>query len=229
MARDTSERDIVKRIRIAFFLLFLAGATLLTRLFFLQVVAGAYYKTQASRQQDFSQVLTPRRGDIYLRERAGELVPLASTKEGYFISINPKKLKNPEEVYAKLSKIVPLDRADFLSRAGKKEDPYEVVAHRIERKEADKIKALKLENVALEPEEWRVYPAKTTAAQVVGFLGYKDDDLVGQYGIERYYEDILKGQTGLVNGSGSAGGILLELGRRLFSPPEQGYDIILTL
>lgn len=199
------------------------------RLFFLQVVSGAYYKTQAQRQQNFSQVLTPRRGNIYLRERSGDLIPLASTKEGYLLFINPKKLKNPDDVYSKLSKIIPLDKTDFFSHALKKNDPYEVIAHKLERQDADKIQSLKIENVGVAPEEWRVYPSKTTASHVVGFLGYKDDELEGRYGLERYFEDDLKGKSGWASGSRSAGGIILELGRRFFSPPEEGNDIILTI
>ncbi|OGF52445.1 hypothetical protein A3I27_03275 [Candidatus Giovannonibacteria bacterium RIFCSPLOWO2_02_FULL_43_11b] len=230
MRLDSSpEREITKRIRIAFFILLVAGGFLLGRLFFLQVVSGAYYKTQAQRQQNFSQILTPKRGDIYLRERSGELIPVASTKEGYLLFINPKKLENPDDAFKKLSKIIKLDKEDFLDRASKKDDPYEVVAHRLDRKAAEKVTDLKLENVGLSPEEWRVYPAKNVASHVVGFLGYKDDELEGQYGIERFFEKELKGMTGQVAGSQSAGGILLELGKRFFSPPEEGYDVVLTL
>ena len=230
MQRDASlEKEIVRRMRITFFLFFLAGAALLTRLFFLQVVSGAYYKTQATRQQNFSQILTPRRGEIYLREHSGELIPLARTKEGYLVFINPKKLKNPDEVYKNITGVIALNQEDFFARASKKNDPYEVVAHRLERDQAEKIAALKMENVGTSPEEWRVYPAKSLASHVVGFLGYKNDELEGQYGLERYFEKVLKGSWGWVSGSQSAGGILLELGRRFFSPPQEGYDIILTL
>ena len=230
MIKDQSpERRITGRIRIAFFILLIAGIFLIGRLFFLQVVSGAYYRTQAQRQQNFSQILTPRRGEIYLRERSGELIPVASTKEGYLLFINPKKLENPNSILEKLSTIVTLDKEDFLARASKKDDPYEVVLHRLDRDKADKITDLKLENVVVSPEEWRVYPAKTEASHVVGFLGYKDDELEGRYGIERYFEEELRGKTGWVSGAQSAGGILLELGKRFLSPPEEGYDIVLTL
>lgn len=230
MRRDISpEREITRRIRIAFFIILIAGTLLLGRLFFLQIISGPYYKNQAQRQQNYSQILTPRRGEIYLRERSGELIPVATTKEGYLLYINPKKLENPEKAYGELSKIVALDNEIFLSRALKKDDPYEVVAHRLERKEADEVIYLKLENVGISPEEWRVYPAKTTAAHVIGFLGYNEDELEGRYGVERFFEGELRGRMGWVSGSKSAGGILLELGKRFFSPPEEGYDIVLTL
>src|SRR3972149_9745670 len=110
MIKDQSpERRITGRIRIAFFILLIAGIFLIGRLFFLQVVSGAYYRTQAQRQQNFSQTLTPRRGEIYLRERSGELIPLASTKEGYALFINRKKLDNSQEARQKISELVKLD------------------------------------------------------------------------------------------------------------------------
>src|SRR3989337_3826148 len=150
---SSPEREITKRIRIAFFILLVASILLIGRLFVLQVVSGAYYKTQAERQQNFSQILTPRRGEIYLRERSEELIPVASTKEGYLLFINPTKLENPNSILEKLSTIVTLDKEDFLARASKKDDPYEVVLHRLDRDKAGKNPNLKLENVVVSPEE----------------------------------------------------------------------------
>ena len=221
--------DINSRIRLALVAIILFSAFIGARLFFLQVASGNYYKTQAARQQIFSQVLTPRRGNIFMREKSGELTPVASTKEGYLIYINPKKLTDPETAYEKLSAITKLDKADFLARASKKDDPYEIVAHHLEREAAEKIEDLKLDDVGVAPEEWRVYPAKTLASHVIGFLGYKNDELEGRYGLERFYESELKGQEGYLRADRSAGGILLELGRSLFSPPEEGKDIVLTI
>ena len=121
------------RIRLVFAIVLAGAALIIARLFFLQVVSGEYYKTQASRQQNFSQILTPRRGEIYLSDRKGNLLSLASTKEGYLLFINPKKIKEPEAVLAKLNPLVPLERENFLKRAAKTGDPYEVVAHRLGR------------------------------------------------------------------------------------------------
>lgn len=217
------------RIKLILFIIFCAAGVILVRLFFLQAISGAYYRAQASRQQNFSQILDPRRGNIYLRERNGGLFPLASTKEGYLLFINPRILKDVEDVYEKLSKISPLEKGDFFMRSSKTDDPYEEIAHKLDRASAEKIQALKIQGVGVSPEEWRVYPAKSMAAHVVGFLGYKGDELSGRYGVERYFEDALKGKVGYLDGAHSAGGILLELGKNIFDPPKEGYDVILTL
>ncbi|MEK7084990.1 MAG: hypothetical protein AAB904_00510, partial [Patescibacteria group bacterium] len=106
--RETKkEPDTARKIRIAFGLFILFALVILARLFFLQIVSGTYYKTQSHRQQNLSQEKSPRRGDIFLREKNGNLITLASTKDGYLAFINNKKLKNPDEAYEKLSAIIP--------------------------------------------------------------------------------------------------------------------------
>ena len=217
------------RIRLVFAIVLAGAALIIARLFFLQVVSGEYYKTQASRQQNFSQILTPRRGEIYLSDRKGNTLSLASTKEGYLLFINPQKIKEPEAVLAKLNPLVPLERENFLKRAAKTGDPYEVVAHRLDRAAALAIEELEIEGVGIVPEEWRTYPLKSLAAHVVGFLGYKDDELIGRYGLEHYFEDELRGNDGYLDADLSAGGVLLELGKNLFEPPEEGHDLVLTI
>ena len=42
------------------------------------------------------------------------------------------------------------------------------------------------------PESWRYYPFDNLAAHILGFVGYKNDKLVGRYGLELYYEPMLK-------------------------------------
>ena len=226
--RAKKEPDTSKKIRIAFGIFMLLAAVILTRLFFLQVVSGAYYKTQSYRQQNLSQEKSPRRGNIYMRKKSGKLITLAATKDGYLAFLNNRKLKNPEEALQKLSAIIPVNRETFNKAAAKTADPYEVVAPKVERAEAEKIRALGIEGLEVAPEEWRSYPGKKLAAHVAGFVGYNGDRLEGRYGIERYFENALKGQEGFAKTS-ATGGFLTQLGKNLLSPPTEGYDIVLTL
>jgi cell division protein FtsI/penicillin-binding protein 2 len=221
--------DTAKRIKFVLFLLILFAAFLAIRLFFIQIISGDYYEAQAARQQNFSQIIAPRRGNIYLKTKTGELATLATTKEGYLLYINPRILKNPEDSYEQLNAILPIEKEDFLERASKKEDPYEVIAHKIERDTKSRIEDLRIEGVGTAAEEWRNYPGKNLASHVLGFLGYSEEVLEGRYGLERYFDDILQGEEGYLNGTRSAGGSILELGRNLLSPPKEGYDLVLTL
>ena len=56
-----------------------------------------------------------------------------------------------------------------------------------------KINDLNLHGIYIQSELTRVYPAEETGANVLGFLGFKEDARVGQYGIEEYYNDLLSG------------------------------------
>ena len=77
-------------------------------------------------------------------------------------------------------------------RAGKKEDPYEVIAEHVEPEVAQKISDLNMLGLSIYKDRWRFYPGGTLGAQTIGFVAFdKRDALTGVYGIERYYNDIL--------------------------------------
>ena len=92
-----------------------------------------------------------------------------------------------------LSKYVELDRAWFIERASRKDDPYEEVARHIDADTADTVRALHVPGVQLFREQWRYYPGGTLGAHSLGFVGYGEggDTLKGQYGIERYWDSYL--------------------------------------
>ena len=100
-------------------------------------------------------------------------------------------------LFEKLVAVVPsLDGDSFFLKAGKIEDPYEEVAVRISESEAQKVRSLNISGVSVHREQWRFYPAGTLAAQVLGFIGYDDNNIVtGRYGLERFYNDVLKRES----------------------------------
>ncbi|OGJ12294.1 hypothetical protein A2432_00350, partial [Candidatus Nomurabacteria bacterium RIFOXYC1_FULL_43_8] len=89
------------------------------------------------------------------------------------------------------SKIVTLDHDDFITKADKKNDPYEEIANYLSKEQADAISALKLPGVSIFKEKWRFYPGSNLASHTLGFVGYKGDVLGGRYGLERQYESTL--------------------------------------
>lgn len=180
------------RARIVFTAVAFLGVILVTRLFFIQVVKGERYESEVSRQYFPSSAQNFNRGSIYFKEKNGNLISAAVIREGYLLAINPKLLENPEDAYLKLSEIVSLDKNDFLARASKKDDPYEAVARRIDEASAKKIRELDMSGVSLERETWRYYPAGSMASHVLGFVGYKNDKLTGRYGLELFYDSLLK-------------------------------------
>jgi len=171
--------------------IFLFGAILAGRLFFIQVARGDYYREAANGQYVSPSADYFDRGIINFTKKDGQLVSAATVKKGYLLAINPKLLKDPEAAFKKISSVISVDKDDFLKRAAKKSDPYEEIAHKLGEKDAEKIEKMKIAGVSIFSEKWRLYPAGNLASRVLGFVGYKGNKLAGRYGLEKYYEDIL--------------------------------------
>lgn len=194
------KEDFKFRIKIVYFLAVFFAVVLATRLFFIQAVKGDYYGSLADKQHISSYGGSFSRGSIYFTEKNGNLISAAVVKNGFQVAINPKILKNPEEVYQKLKNIINLDQDSFLTKAGKKDDPFEVLAKHLDEETAKKISGLKIAGLGVYPESWRYYPSDNMASHLLGFVGYKEDKLVGRYGLEAKYETLL-GRNG--NGESS--------------------------
>ncbi|OGJ04177.1 hypothetical protein A3G06_00490 [Candidatus Nomurabacteria bacterium RIFCSPLOWO2_12_FULL_46_14] len=180
------------RTRILFFCIFIFAVVLVTKLFFVQIVRGNSYSELADRQYYTPSSNIFERGTIYFQKKNGELHSAATQNLGYKVAINPAKLSNAAEAYRKISALLPLKEEDFMVKAGKTDDPYEEVATRLSRATADQISALSFPGVSVYKEKWRFYPGGSLAAQTLGFVGYKGDELSGRYGLERQYDNILR-------------------------------------
>src|SRR3989344_3658626 len=209
----------------------LISAALSLRLFFIQIISYQTYRDLAKKQQRFSEILEPERGDIYYKNKNGELVKAATTKMGALLYLNTKLLKEPENVFNKLSAVTPIDRVLFDKIAGKANDPYEILKHRLSQEEVDKIAVLNIPGVGLAEELWRFYPMGGSASQVLGFVSSFSaaEAPTGRYGAEKYYDDILKGAKGSVSGDKDAMGILIALSKNLGASPIEGQDLVLTI
>lgn len=184
--------DFKTRVRIVYFLIFIFTIVIGTRLFFIQIVKGDYYDNEASKQYNASSYEDFDRGSIYFTDKSEERISAAIVKNGYKAEINTRFLTNLEETYNKLSEIITVDKDFFMSKALKKNDPSEILARHLDEETALKIKNLKIAGLNAYPESWRYYPLENLASHVLGFVGYKDDKLVGRYGLELYYEQMLK-------------------------------------
>ncbi len=167
----------------------------MSKLYFLQIIQGEEFRAKAEHQY-VAGINYFDRGSIFFTTKDGTLVPGAAVKSGFTLSVNPTitaPLPNLEEMYAKLTALVPLDKNTFLTKAKKASDPYEELAKRVDGLTAEKIQSLKLTGVSVTRERWRTYPGQTMAAHALGLIGYDNgDELAGRYGLERSYESTLK-------------------------------------
>ncbi len=230
--------DFVFRVRVIYFAFIFFAVLIAGRLFLVQVVHGSHYKQKASEQYISPSADYFDRGVIYFEKSDGQLISAATVKKGYLLAISPKNIKNPEVVYTKIKKILEnsgnsgpvgvISRSDFLRRAGKKDDPYEEVAHKLSREQAEAIRALKLKGVNVYSESWRFYPAKNLASRELGFVGYKGNKLSGRYGLEKYYNNILSRNDAGAGPVNSFAEIFMDIKKIISNNSGEG-DITLTI
>ncbi len=171
------------------------------QLFRLQVVRGAEYAEEADHQYVRASENSFSRGTIYFKERTGKLVAAATLRPSFAIVANPKKILDPEALYASTSPVlVGLEKDAFIAQLAKPNDTYEVLAPDVDQKKADAIRDLDLPGIDVYKQKKRLYPGNTLAAHVLGFVGWGKDGSTqvfsGRYGLERYYDDILTRSTG---------------------------------
>ena len=122
------------RIRLISFMIIFGALVMSLRLYFVQIVHGGSFVSEAERQYVNKNTLSYDRGEIYFESKVGELIPAAISRSGFTVAINPKIMKDPEKVFEDLNRVLPLDRDDFLAKASKKDDVYEEIAKHLNNK-----------------------------------------------------------------------------------------------
>jgi cell division protein FtsI/penicillin-binding protein 2 len=176
------------RINIVIVIVFLIGGIVLSRLFYLQINQGEYYKAMAQGQQTSLAETQGERGDVTFKN--GEI--LAMTEKEPYLFISPEEIKDKEVTAQMLSEKTGKDAKTILVLTKKTGSFYEVIEENIDKTKADEISALKLDGVHIGYKTKRYYPSENTASQLIGFINQEG---LGQYGLEGYYNDQIKGET----------------------------------
>lgn len=191
------------------------------RLVNLQIMNRGMWRALAQGQQTFFTESQGARGEIYFQGK-DELVPAAVNKPSSFCFASPQKVEDKEKAADSLSGILNLKKKEIEERLSG-EGQFSSLQHNLSEKKAEKIKSLDLGGIFLREEQVRTYPQKKLASQVLGFL---DSGGKGQYGLEGYYDEKLKGSHGFLKGEKGSGGNLIFNER---STLKQGSDLTLTI
>lgn len=189
------------RLKVFLFLLFILAATIVGRLFYLQILQHRFYESQALGQHAGFQEIKGMRGEIfsekaqedYGNSQSKKIKSLAINQKNWLLFAIPKQIEDKHSFADTLSKAINESKESIISKL-EKSNSYVVIEKDVSMKDMNVIKELKLPGLYLEENYRRYYPESFFASQVIGFLG---GDGTGQYGIEGYYEDILKGKTGI--------------------------------
>lgn len=206
-----------------------AGLAILARLFQLQVLDHKEFIKAASRQHRLIEELLAERGSIFAHDKSGNLIPLAVSRSSRILVASPGDIKDPIELAKFLGLELSIPEKEILDKLEKKSDYYEVIAKDISRELTERIAARRLPGIYIEEEKVRAYPHGTLAAHLLGFVSKIEEEEEGRYGLERYYEQDLAGNKGILEGVKDAAGFWVALGRRIIRPPKEGAKLFLTI
>jgi penicillin-binding protein 2 len=220
------------------------------RLWYLQVLSGEQYVQQANANRARHLPILPPRGEILDRESQ----PIATSHITNAVQIVPTLLPpagHPRRVlYARLGRLLGMRPAyiEELVVHGRKNVPYANVTIKTDAgREALSVLAERqheFPGVTQQPVSIRAYPDRDLASQVLGYVGQvseeelkrsvfrgvKPGSVVGQTGLEYYYDRYLRGKAGVQSVQVNAAGQPVSANKPLAPvEPVAGYDLKLTI
>ena len=202
------------------------------RVFFLSVIQHGNYVELAQAQHALEQTIQPVRGTIFTTSQidASKKIPIASNRTYGLLYAVPEDVINKEQTADALIGVLPdLKKDDIVAKMNKPKDLYEELAHKLSEEQRTTIDKLNLKGIYITDEQVRYYPENSIGAQMIGFVGFKGDDRIGQYGIEGAMEKYLAGQKGYVKADRDTGGRWIVTGTQEFKDAQDGSNLVLTV
>ncbi len=206
----------------------LVAVILIGKLAYLQIAQGEMYRDKAERQYTLPAGGTFDRGTIFFTEKTGRTISAATVVPNYTLAIDPTKVKDAGVLADKLAPLVSFDRTEFLVKASRKGDRDEDIVKHLSEKEVQDIKALNEKSIFLKKDKKRFYPGGATASQVLGFVGSDGKELLGRYGLERYYNETLS-RRGNDTSSNIFADLFLNTGKTILSDRKRAGDLVTTI
>lgn len=215
------------RSRILAGLIFAIVGIFIIRLFYLQIIQHSHYVDLADNEQIKILTFPAKRGLIYALDGSNP-VPLVLNQTVYTVIADPYTTDNDDKIVDIIQKIAGGNaRSNLKTLLANKESRYAVLATKVTRTQAEKIKAEGLKGVILREDTQRVYPEGTLAAQTLGFV---NDDGIGQYGVEGALNDQLKGVSGILKTVVDVSNVPLTIGdKNINKPAVDGTNIVLSV
>jgi len=209
------------RYRLILLLFTLLFLVLICRLFDIQIRQHEKFRVIADEGKKALIKLPAARGLIF--DCTGR--ELAVNVPRYSIYAIPRAIENAEAVSERLASILELDYGTVKS-AVSGDGMFRWILRKVDDESAEAVRSAGFKGVGFLLENERCYPSGSLGAHILGFV---DIDNCGLEGIERYYDDELKGYQGQRI-------ILVDAKRRQvdsppdgFTPPKDGLNLVLTL
>lgn len=234
---------VVRRARTVFWIVAALVVFVLGYYWKIQVLEHEKYARLAEANRTRVRALAAPRGLILDRHRA----ILADNRASFKVSLVRERVVDADASLAAVSRLLEIDEATIRERVALHEDlplfePI-VIADGLDARAVVPIESRQLEfpELVVESEPQRTYPRGPLAAHVLGYLqeltpeelrawtrrATRVGEMVGRTGVERQYDDILRGEDGYVVE------LVDSLGRvrdeQAHDFPEQGGEVVLSL
>jgi stage V sporulation protein D (sporulation-specific penicillin-binding protein) len=189
----TNRRRLLALLLIIFLLLF----ALIVRSGYIQLVWGQELQDKALNQWTRSLDVYPQRGIIYDRNK--EILSQSATADS--IAVRPRQLADAKDTAAKLAEILDMDEDSLYEKIADKTKSEVWVKRQLTREQSVAIRGLNIKGIYFTEEPKRYYPNGNLASHILGFtMKYAEpaEGIVGQEGIELYYDKYLKGLPGKI-------------------------------
>ncbi len=236
---------MANRLKVLMAGVFILGALIIGRLFELQVLGHNFYADSAHGRNAISQSIPAERGRIFLYD-GDEFYPLSINVNTYNLIAVPAQISKPGEWAEKIAPFLGIEKSiildqlieesedtdefkELLERLAQKNDFYELLKRDLTINEVEQIKTLDLEGVVFETVPGRYWPEKNLFSHIVGFTGIQDNELKGQYGLEEFFDEELRGIPGQLAAERAPGGYLISSSQDIIKQPKDGVDLVLTI
>lgn len=206
------------------------AAIFVIRLFYLQIIQHNHYVALAQVEQVKKERLPAMRGEIYAMNGESP-VKLVLNETVYTVFVDPAIIiesGKADEIKKAMREIAGGNLRSNIDELLVKEDSrYQIIANKVTRAQAEKIKDKRLGGVGFQAVSQRVYPEGKLASQVLGFVNTEG---TGNYGIEGYLNKDLTGVDGRLETVTDVGDVPLTVGdRNIRDPAVNGDNIVLSI
>lgn len=162
-------------------------AAVFFRAFQLQVLHGKELKRLAARQHRKVMNVQSKRGDIYDRNSK----ELAVSVEVDSVYVHAGRVDSPREAASALAPALSMDRRE-VERKIRSADGFTWIKRRVDLTKEQREAIDGIEGVGVAKESRRYYPNRQLASNLIGFTGLDENGLEG---VERHYDEMLRGES----------------------------------
>lgn len=171
---------------------------LLFKLYSVQILSNQNYLARAESQYAAAGLFKAERGGIFFTDKNNNTLSAVLNRDFPVIYSVPKAIDDVKEAAHTLAPILEISTAELEKKFSKKDDLYELLVKKAPKEIIEQVEELKLKGIHVNFETDRYYPFDFLMSHSLGFVGVGDssESESGQYGLERFYEEILSGKVG---------------------------------